>query len=145
MQSGWLTQVRCACSGLWDQGKCLTPSCPRRKVGLAVGPFVGVDTLGSQNLITPITRLHGQWEVIKGCFSHGCFYFLGGCAGSLLPHAGFLKLQQAGATLHCGLLIAAASLLQSTGSKHGLRSCTCIQRCSSRALEHRLGSCDTLA
>lgn len=93
-QSDWLTQVRCdvLVAGI-RASKCLAPSCPRRKAGLAVGPCVGVDTLGSQNLITSITQLHGQWKVIKGCFSYSCFYFWRGCAGSFLLHAGFLKLR----------------------------------------------------
>ena len=69
------------------------------------------------------------------------YLFIFGCTGSSLLLAGFLKLQRAGATLHCGARASHCRgfslrwllLLRSTGSRHvGFSSC------STRAQQLRL-------
>ena len=82
------------------------------------------------------------------CFNFSFFTF--GCVGSLLLCTGFLQLQRAGATLHCGAWAShwggfsccrawALGTWASLVVAHGLSSC------GSRALEHRLSSCGAQA
>ena len=77
-------------------------------------------------------------------------FFIFGCVGSSVPHAGFLQLQQVGSTLRCdawaphcsGLFCYGARVLGTQASvvvAHGLGSY------GSRALEHRLSNCGTRA
>ena len=61
------------------------------------------------------------------CFFSLFIYFVFGCVGSLLLHAGFLQLR-AGATLRC-----------SVRASH----CGCFSCWGTRALERRLSSCGT--
>ena len=76
--------------------------------------------------------------------THSFFFFLinvfiFGCVGSSLLCAGFLQLQQAGATLRCGAWASHCggfSLLRSMGSRY-----TGFSSCGSKALERRLSSC----
>ena len=78
------------------------------------------------------------------------FVFIFGCVGSLLLHTGFLQLQQAGATLHCGARVSHCRGFSCCGARavgtrasvvvaHGLSSC------GLQALEHRLSSCGAQA
>ena len=78
------------------------------------------------------------------------YLFIFGCVGSSLLRAGFLYLQQAGATLRCGAWAShyggfsccgarALGMRASAVAAHGLSSC------GSRALEHRLTSCGAQA
>ena len=71
------------------------------------------------------------------------YLFIFGCIGSLLLHAGFLQLRQAGATLRCSCVSFSSRwllLLWSMGSRH-----TGFSTCGSQALEHRLSSCGAQA
>ena len=71
------------------------------------------------------------------------FFF--GCAGSSLPCAGFLLLQQARATLHCmgfwfGGLLSNQKSTEDRAAEYKLWA-HMLSSCDSRALERRLSSC----
>ena len=83
-------------------------------------------------------------------FFNYLFIYLFGCVGSSLLRAGFLQLQRAGATLHCGARAShcfdfsccrawVLGAWASVAVTHRLSSC------GSWALEHRLSSCGTQA
>ena len=78
------------------------------------------------------------------------YLFIFGCVGSSLLHTGFLQLQQAGATLRCGVWSSHCSGFSCCGAQAlGTWASVVVSRglssCGSRALEHRLSSCGTWA
>ena len=96
--------------------------------------------------------------------SSSLYLFIFGCIGSSLLRVGFLQLQRAGATLHCGAQASHCSgfSLQRTGSRHtGFSSCNMqcqqlwhtgsvvvaqgLSSCGSQTLEHRFSSCGAQA
>ena len=85
------------------------------------------------------------------------YLFIFGCVGSSLLHAGFLYLQQAGATLHCGAQASHCSGFSCCEALAlGMRASVVVvmgsvvvacglSSCGSLALEHRLSSCGSRA
>ena len=78
------------------------------------------------------------------------YLFILGCVGSLLLHAGFLQLGQAGATLPCAAWASHCSGFschgaQAVGTRASVVVACGLSSCGSQALEHRLSSCGTWA
>ena len=78
------------------------------------------------------------------------FFFFFGCIGSLLLNVGFLQLQRAGASLHCGARASHCSGFSCCGAwALGAQASVVVARglssCGSWALERRLSSCGTRA
>ena len=78
------------------------------------------------------------------------YLFIFGCVGSLVPCAGFLQLQRAGATLCCGAQVSHCGGFFCCGARAlGAQASVAVARelssCGLWALEHRLSSCGARA
>ena len=78
------------------------------------------------------------------------FLFIFGCIGTSLLSMGFLLLQQAAATLHCGAWASHCSGFSCCGARAlGVRASVAVasglSSCGSRALARRLSSCGVRA
>ena len=78
------------------------------------------------------------------------YLFILGCVGSSLLHVGFLQLRGVGATLRCGARAShcgsfSCCRAQALGTQPSVVAVCGLSSCGSRALEHRLSSCGTLA
>ena len=83
-----------------------------------------------------------------GLFYKFISFFIFGCIGFLLLHAGFLQLQGAGTTLHCGAWASHCGVISCCGARAlGARASVVAARrlssCGSWAPERRLSSCGT--
>ena len=84
--------------------------------------------------------------VILCFFLINLFYlFIFGCVGSPLLRAGFLQLQQARATLHCGARVShcggfSCGGAQAVGARASVVVAHRLSSCGTWALEHRLSS-----
>ena len=88
---------------------------------------------------------------LKFIFKNKFIYlFIFGCVGSSLPHAGFLQLRRAGATLPCGARASHCGGFSCCGARAlGTRASVVMARglssCGLRTLERSLSSCGAQA